>query len=143
MSRARPPAPADFPHRTTVTIRYADLDRQGHVNNAVFMSFLEAGRVHLIRDHLDRVMEPGHTFVLARMALDYLGEMHWPGDATIGTGIARIGSTSIAMRQAVFDGERCTASAEAVVVMIDRDTRLPVPLSPAVREALGPLVIPG
>ncbi len=45
--------------------------------------------------------------------------------------------------QAIFDGERCTASAEAVVVMIDRASRRPAPLSPAVKEALAPLLMPG
>ena len=33
-----------FPLRTRDKLRYADTDRQGHVNNAVFATFLETGR---------------------------------------------------------------------------------------------------
>jgi acyl-CoA thioester hydrolase len=39
--------PADFPFLTFDKIRYADTDRQGHVNNAVYATFLETGRERL------------------------------------------------------------------------------------------------
>ena len=35
----------DFPSRTYDKVRYADTDRQGHVNNAAFATFCETGRV--------------------------------------------------------------------------------------------------
>lgn len=35
----------DFPRRTFDKVRYADTDRQGHVNNTAFSSFFETGRV--------------------------------------------------------------------------------------------------
>lgn len=38
----------DFPFRTYEKLRYVDTDRQGHVNNAVFASMLETGRVELL-----------------------------------------------------------------------------------------------
>ncbi|HDG9121136.1 TPA: acyl-CoA thioesterase, partial [Pseudomonas aeruginosa] len=40
----------DFPIHSSDKIRYADTDRQGHVNNAVFATFLETGRVEIIYD---------------------------------------------------------------------------------------------
>jgi len=49
-----PPAPSlpldAYPFRTTAEIRYADTDRQGHVNNAVFATFSEIGRVAFLYD---------------------------------------------------------------------------------------------
>jgi acyl-CoA thioester hydrolase len=42
------PRPEHFPHRTVETIRFGDLDRQNHVNNAVFSTFLESGRVIIL-----------------------------------------------------------------------------------------------
>lgn len=43
----------DFSLLTTDKIRYSDTDRQGHVNNAVFSTFLETGRAErLYRDEL-------------------------------------------------------------------------------------------
>ncbi|WP_343068673.1 hypothetical protein [Kaustia mangrovi] len=40
----------DFPLRTSDKLRYADTDRQGHVNNAVFATFMETGRVAFLHD---------------------------------------------------------------------------------------------
>jgi hypothetical protein len=52
-------SPEDFPHRTTETIRFGDLDSNNHVNNAVFSSFFEAGRVTLFRDPKRGLMPDG------------------------------------------------------------------------------------
>ncbi len=49
MAEAEPtPTLEDFPHRTFDKLRYGDTDRQGHVNNAVFATFLETGRVEML-----------------------------------------------------------------------------------------------
>jgi acyl-CoA thioester hydrolase len=45
----RAPQLADYPHRVTEIIRYGDLDPQGHVNNAVFATYFESGRVAVFR----------------------------------------------------------------------------------------------
>jgi acyl-CoA thioester hydrolase len=45
-----PPPLADFPSACPTSIRFGDLDRQGHVNNAVFATSFESGRVGLIYD---------------------------------------------------------------------------------------------
>ena len=49
-----------FPIRTYDKLRYADTDRQGHVNNAVFSTFLETGRVELIYDSEAHLPLPTH-----------------------------------------------------------------------------------
>ena len=52
MPQNAPTRPLDaYPSRTSADIRYADMDRQGHVNNAVYSTFLESGRVNLFCDH--------------------------------------------------------------------------------------------
>ena len=55
-----------FPVITTDKIRYADTDRQGHVNNAVFSTFLETGRVELLYSDEARSLGDNTTFVIAR-----------------------------------------------------------------------------
>ena len=42
------PELGQFPCRTYDKLRYADTDRQGHVNNAVFSTMLETGRVEFL-----------------------------------------------------------------------------------------------
>ena len=43
-----------YAHWTKESVRYNDTDRQGHVNNAVFVTFLEAGRNPLAERSSDR-----------------------------------------------------------------------------------------
>jgi acyl-CoA thioester hydrolase len=123
----------DFPHRTTETIRFGDLDSNNHVNNAVFSSFFEAGRVTLFRDPKRSLMPDGLIWTLAQITIDYLGEMHWPGNVEIGIGLASLGRTSAVFEQAIFFEGRCAATARAVNVLVDTRTRRPVPISDELR----------
>ena len=47
----------DFPYRISDNVRYADLDPNQHVNNAVYASYFETGRVTLMKDHTRRSEE--------------------------------------------------------------------------------------
>ncbi|MFA6265752.1 MAG: thioesterase family protein [Pseudolabrys sp.] len=120
---------ADYPSWTFDTIRYGDTDKQGHVNNAVFSTFLETGRTHFLLS-TDRPMhEPGTIFVIARLELDFKAEMLWPGQAHIGTRVKSIGRSSFVMEQAIFQDGQCTATALTVMVMMNEATRKSQPLS--------------
>jgi acyl-CoA thioester hydrolase len=127
-SRASPPALTDFPDRTTHTIRHGDLDAQRHVNNTVFASLFESGRVQVIRHPEHGLLVPGATLVLARTEIDFRRELHYPGTVEIGTAIAGIGRTSFTFAQALFDGDQCAATGRATMVLIDAVTRRSRPL---------------
>ena len=101
---ASKPAPklADYPHKVTDTIRFGDLDPQGHVNQAVFLTYFESGRVAMFRDPDLGIGVPGLTFVLVRMEVDYMKELHWPGSIDIGTGVTEFGRSSFKVSQAIF-----------------------------------------
>jgi acyl-CoA thioester hydrolase len=117
-------------------IRYGDLDRQGHVNNAVYSSYLEAGRVAIIFDRDHGLQAPGATSVLARIEIDYLNELRWPGMVEIGTAVAAIGRSSYTFAQAVFHDGTCAATARATLVLIDTTTRRSRALPPLLMERL-------
>lgn len=140
-AREKPPLPrlADFPVTAMDTIRYGDTDKIGHVNNAVFSTFLETGRTRLLWGGDRPVAPEGASFVLARLVLDYRAEMLWPGEALIGTGVLSVGNSSITLTQAIFQGELCTATAETVLVLFDPVTRRPLPLPDDSRARLAEL----
>jgi acyl-CoA thioester hydrolase len=124
------PRPEDFPHRTVETIRFGDLDRQDHVNNAVFATFFESGRVVLLYNEEYGLIVPGASFVLARLSIDFLGEIRWPGEVEIGTAIDAVGNSSLRVRQALFVNGVCVATAENTLVRVDKETRRPFPFAP-------------
>jgi len=117
-----------YPSRTSAAIRYADTDRQGHVNNAVFATFSEIGRVAFLYDPAEPLAPEGASFVVARLSIDFHAELFWPGTVDIGTGIIRIGRSSVTLVQGLFNQGRCVASAEAVIVLFDKQTRASRPL---------------
>jgi acyl-CoA thioester hydrolase len=127
-----------YPHHVAHAIRYGDTDRHGHVNNAAYATYFEHGQTLLFVDPGTRLLAPGCEPVLMRLAIDYRAELHWPGDVTIATALLALGNTSMRLAQAVFSGDRCAASGEAVVVQLDTATLKPRPWDQAQREALAP-----
>jgi acyl-CoA thioester hydrolase len=118
----------EFPVRVPDIIRFADMDRQGHVNNAVYPTYFETGRVGVIYDPNDGLQVEGCTTVLARIEIDFLKELRWPGTVEIGTAIAEIGRSSYVFAQAIFCDGACAARARSTMVLIDRATRKARPL---------------
>lgn len=127
---------AIFPVWTTVGLRYADTDRQGHVNNAVFATFCEAGRVDLFYERGPALAPPGTEFVIARLELDFRAELRWPGAVEIGTVVLSLGRSSFRLGQGIFNGAACAATAETVLVLMDSATRRAAPLPDALRARL-------
>jgi acyl-CoA thioester hydrolase len=118
----------DFPIRVPDTIRFADMDRQEHVNNAVYPTYFESGRVGIIYDPQEGFQVEGCTTVLARIEIDFLRELRWPGTVEIGTAITDIGRSSYVFAQAIFHEGACCARARSTMVLIDRATRKARPL---------------
>ena len=127
----------DFPLKTFDKVRYADTDRQGHVNNAIFATFLETGRVEVLYNPEHPILSEGSSFVIASLKLDFLKEITWPGQVDTGTGILKIGNSSIRIFQKLFQNEKCVAHAETVIVHVDDRTRRGSPLTDNARKTLG------
>ncbi|WP_132028323.1 acyl-CoA thioesterase [Aquabacter spiritensis] len=132
----------DFPLRAFDKLRYADTDRQGHINNAVFSTFLETGRAEILYSRERGIREPGCAFVIARLLLEFRAEVNWPGEVWIGTRVAAIGTSSLKLEQAIFQDGRRVANAETVIVQIDEATRRSRALSEAASEKLAALLAP-
>ncbi len=126
----------DFPIQTADKVRYADTDRQGHVNNALFATFLETGRVEILYNPDLPLANVYGEFVIARLELDFRAELHWPGQITIGTRVASIGRSSIKLSQCLFQDGVCAALADTAIVHIDRQTRRARALSTEAVERL-------
>ncbi|MEM6861496.1 MAG: thioesterase family protein [Myxococcota bacterium] len=139
----RPPSITDYPVHTRDKIRYGDTDRQGHVNNAIFASFLETGRVEVLLRPESPMTDDGCAFVIARLSLDFKAELKWPGEVIIGTRVARIGRSSIGLEQSIFQDEVWAASAETVIVQVEGESGRSSALSQATILRLKALLGPG
>ncbi len=115
---------------TTHRLRFNDTDRLGHVNNAVFAVMLEQGRSELAVAAGLPVESTGQALVIVRLELDFVAEMSWPGDVTIETELARLGTRSFTVRQRLLHGGTLCARAVTVLVVMDRAARRAVPVEP-------------
>jgi acyl-CoA thioester hydrolase len=115
-------------------VRFSDTDAMGHVNNVAYVSYVETGRVALGRELAGHAGEEVEGFILARLEIDYLGELHYPAEIDVGSRVVRVGRTSYVVASGIFEGERCVATAESVLVMLGVDG--PTPIISPLREML-------
>lgn len=103
-----------------IPIRWRDLDAYGHVNNAVFLTYLEEARDAWVQAVLGPVTETW-DFVLARVEIDYRHELRQEDEAVlVRCGLVSFGRSSVRTREQVLtlDG---TLAAEAASVIVPRD----------------------
>jgi acyl-CoA thioester hydrolase len=124
-------------HEKQIEIRWRDQDAYGHVNNAVYLTYLEE-----VRDEwLERTLgDSGDAwgYVTARVAIDFRRELTQDDEAIVARlWLTRIGTSSVTTREEIVTvGGELAAEAEAVPVARDTETGRSRPLSDAERAAL-------
>ncbi len=120
-----------------VTIRYRDVDAMGHVNNAVYVTYLEVARTELWRQRFGFSGGADEfPFVVARIAVDYRAPVHLGDALLVHVAVAAIGRSSFTLAYRLEVGGRLVAEAESVLVAVDAATQKPGPLSSAQRRDL-------
>jgi acyl-CoA thioester hydrolase len=130
----------DFPYRLTDNVRFADLDPNQHVNNAVYATYFETGRVTLMKDRSYGLMPDGVTWIMVRLDMHFRAELRWPGTIEMGLGLVKFGRTSVTFDQVVFSQGKCIASAQSYSVLLDETTRKPKVLTPEIKEKFRPWI---
>jgi len=117
-----------------VPVRWRDTDAQGHVNTAVFLTYLEEGRDAFYV----QAMGADPNYVVARIEVDLRAEVRHPDQqVTVRIQPERLGITSLTTRETILtlSGE-VAAEARVVSVRWDPERRQPVPFTEAERARL-------
>ena len=121
----------EYRHRTTLQVRFRDIDAFGHVNNAVFFSYVELARIRYLLDVL-RSDEPFDRLplILARVELDYRSPIAFGDEVLVDTRVDRVGRTSFAMSHRMTAGadERLVGDVQTVLVAYDYASARPIPV---------------
>ncbi len=120
----------DFVHREHV--RFKDVDAMGHVNNAVFLTYVEEARIAFLRP-LGTTYE---QLILARVEIDFRSPVRSGEEVDVGVRCTRLGSSSFDLRYELRAGGRLVAEATSVQVSYDYEVRAPAPIPDEWREAL-------
>jgi len=117
-----------------IEVRYGDLDPQGHLNNAKFVTFFEQARIQYIR-HLG-LFEKGQSFmdigvILADVHIAYKKPVEWGTPVKVGVRTIKIGNKSMTVEQCVVHEQTEELYAIGEVVMVAYDYRegksIPIP----------------
>ena len=121
-----------FEHQ--VSLRWRDVDALGHVNHAVFLTYLEEGRDAFYVQALSR--DP--HYVVARVEIDLRAEVRYTDrQLRVRIEVERVGTTSLTTREAVLTPAGATAAeARVVTVLWDADARKPVAFAEQERARL-------
>ncbi len=116
-----------------IEIRYSDLDPQGHVNNAQFLSYFEQARINYLI-HLG-LYDPGESFlkvgiIIAEARITYLKPILFGMKVMVDTAIHKMGNKSMTMdyRLAGMDDEAELATGSTILVAYDYYSLSTIPI---------------
>lgn len=126
---------------TSETLRFADQDVNGHINNGAFLQLLETARVTYMSEVIRKARVPRFRVVIGRLEIDFKRQMFYPGSAVACCRLVEAHDRKFVVGHGLFDGEgNCTAVLRAVMVSLDETTRRSTPFEPAVRAVIDRLV---
>jgi acyl-CoA thioester hydrolase len=129
--------PAAYPFHRHLPLKYADQDAAGEVGGVAVGRLFEEAR-YGVRRSVDcaEARDPDIAFVLARVRVDLLEPLHYPGSVDVGIGVAATGRTSITYASGLFQDGRLHAVSEATVALRDISAGRGHQLGPQLRQAL-------
>jgi len=129
-----------FSYYHPITVRYGDLDPQGHVNNAVYLTYLESARLGYYQQvgiyHPDSRIMTG--MVVVHNEIDYLAPIRFGQAVQVGLRVEKIGTKSISFAfqiEEVNDGTPF-ARGKSVMVAFDNVTEQGIPIPDDWREQI-------
>jgi acyl-CoA thioester hydrolase len=117
-----------------VDVRWRDSDALGHVNHAVFLTYLEEGRDAF----LTQTLATDPSYVVVRIELDFRAEIQLDDRrVTVRLEVESLGTTSLTTRETIIlpSGETA-AEARVVIVRWDTDQHKPAAFTDAERRQL-------
>ncbi len=123
-----------------ITVRYGDLDPQGHVNNARYLTFMEQTRIAYVK-HLG-LWDGGSFLTLGMIMADahvtFRAPIMWGQPVRVGMRIARLGTKSMDSYYLIEDSEtgQILADGSSVLVTFDYYTSSTIPIPDEWREII-------
>ena len=105
-------------------VRYGDLDPQGHLNNAKYLTYFEQGRVRYFNEL--GLFSKDQSFmdigvIIADIHIQYRAPVFFGAPVKVGVRTAKIGGKSITLEQSIVDGETGKPCATGTVIMVTYD----------------------
>jgi len=122
-----------------IDVRWRDLDPLGHVNNAVYLTYLERGRVEYVRTMTKKeISARSFRFIIARIEIDYLAPVRLNDVPVCRISIPEWGRKSFTFSYELSDSQGGTlyARARSVQVCYDYEAHGTIPVPDDFRDAV-------
>ena len=120
---------------TDIQVRFRDIDAYGHVNNAVYVTYLEQARVEYLRSVLG-VAIGDLDIVLASLSVDYREPLTDAESVEVAIDVPELGHSSVPMEYEIRTDDGVVAVAESVQVTYDFETDSSKPIPERWREEI-------
>ena len=133
---------SDFDFAYRARVRYADIDMQGVMFNAVYLAYFDTAITEFFRsrsfDFAQQARQSGIDFHVVRALVEYKQAIRHDAQIDVLVRIPRIGTSSITFLLEIHPTgeESLMTSGEIVYVHTDQTTHRPVPVTPETRRIL-------
>ncbi|MFZ4748510.1 MAG: acyl-CoA thioesterase [Sphingomonas sp.] len=126
---------ANYPWSVELQTRFSDMDVNRHLNNVAITRFFEEARIRFNWSLItDRPLSVRPRYLVAHVAVDFLGEGHYPDPLTLTYAVENIGNSSFRCAMGMFQKGICIALCDSVLV--HRGETGAAPLPPELRARL-------
>ena len=129
----------NFKYFVPITTRWADNDIYGHINNVAYYSFFDTAVNHFLIHHANLDIHQGQIIgLVVDSGCSYFSPLAYPENITAGVRVIKLGNSSVQYQVGLFKEQEQFASAQGhfVHVYVDRQSRKPQAIEPAMRTAL-------
>lgn len=130
MSRPVAPGRDRFRRWQRITLRWADNDVYGHVNNTIYYQWFDSAvNAMLVGEGLLDIDSGDPICLVVGTSCDYFAPLSFPGEVEVGLAVAALGRSSVRYQLGVFSAgaDHAAAAGTFVHVAVDRAGRRPVP----------------
>jgi len=128
----------NYRHVLPITVRTRDIDAWGHVNNAVYFTYLEMARLDYFRKVLlkDQQLRGLSSIgvILAEVSCQFKQPIFFGQPVLVGTRVVEIGNSSFHVEHRIEADDQLAALGKAVSVHYDYDTGMSVPVPDRLKE---------
>ena len=122
----------DFTFKHKIKTRFKDLDAFNHVNNAIFLSYIEDARMLFFKRWKMNVKE--RSLIVASITIDYISQLHHPSKLIIGQKVTRLGTKSFDLLSVIFLGYKPICNSTVTIVCYNFISKQTVPLFKEIKE---------
>lgn len=119
-----------------LTVRFRDCDSLGHVNNAVYLTYLEEARIHWIQDILSDLAIGAMPIILASAQIDYRSPARFSERLIVSVRVVEVRTRSFKLAYDIACGARKVADAQTVLVTYDYDAGRTIPIPEDLKNQL-------